>query len=153
MKHWTDYAEYSWEFEAGKHLADMGCDGPFKGAIVSDSFEALFERDKFDVIARKAIRLANLLEKWKIDDQVDLLARKQHDYGHDNILKFGKLGVRVRLWDKIARYENLKARVGEVKNESTFDTLVDIVGYCCIYQMVVDGSFTSALEADMGDNV
>ena len=41
------------------------------------------------------------------DDLVALLARKQHDYGPENILRFGNRGLLVRLHDKVARLENL----------------------------------------------
>ena len=36
-----------------------------------------------------------------------VLAAKQADYGHNNILRYGKTGLSVRIHDKIARMENL----------------------------------------------
>lgn len=39
------------------------------------------------------------------DKMHQLLCRKQHDYGHRNITKFGLIGVAVRMCDKIARAE------------------------------------------------
>ncbi len=88
-----------------------------------------------------------------------LIASKQHDYGHENIAKFGTEGLKVRLWDKVARYENLKRRhvdrTLEVNpsafvplNESIEDTLDDIVGYCIIGAMVERGTFYLSLAAD-----
>jgi hypothetical protein len=41
-----------------------------------------------------------------------LLCRKQHDYGHGNISKFGLIGVAVRMCDKIARAENMTKKGG-----------------------------------------
>jgi hypothetical protein len=42
-------------------------------------------------------------------EMVDLLCRKQHDYGHNNITNFGVIGVAIRMCDKIARIDNLKS--------------------------------------------
>jgi len=86
---------------------------------------------------------------WTLDAQVELLARKQHDYGHQNINKFGEQGVLVRLWDKIARYENLVRRGVEPENESLRDTLTDIIGYCVIWQMLKNNTFQLPLECDL----
>lgn len=148
---WTDYDENSWEYQAGKALVTMKCDGPFKA--IKASFADLYEADQFDALARKAMAAINTTPQqggaWTIDDQVELLARKQHDYGHANIDKFGSAGVRVRLWDKIARLANLGSRIATAKNESYNDTLVDIVGYCTIYAMVKNGTFSFPLSTDM----
>jgi hypothetical protein len=151
MKKWNEYPDTSWEFQAGKVLATMRCDGPFKK--IAPSFAELYEADQFDALARKAMSTINTTPQqggaWTIDDQVSLLATKQHDYGHANIDKFGSAGVRVRLWDKIARYENLVARKADSAHESLQDTLVDIVGYCTIYMMVRNGTFSFPLSTDV----
>lgn len=145
---WTDYDESTWEYQAGKALATMKCDGPFKN--IKTSFAELYDSDQFDAMARKAMRELNLDPgSWLIDYQVELLASKQHDYGHGNITKFGHLGVRVRLWDKIARYENLMLRHGTAMNESVQDTLKDIIGYATILKMVQNGTFSYPLSADL----
>lgn len=148
---WTDYDENTWEYQAGKALATMKCDGPYKKIV--PSFAELYDADQFDSLARKAMSAINTTPQqggaWTIDDQVELLATKQHDYGHANIDKFGAAGVRVRLWDKIARYENLTARKTDGVHESIQDTLVDIVGYCTIYKMVQNGTFSFPLSSDV----
>lgn len=148
---WTDYDENTWEYQAGKALAAMKCDGPFKA--IKTSHAELYESGQFDVLARKAMGALNATPKpggaWTIDDQVSLLARKQHDYGHNNINKFGSTGVLVRLWDKIARLENLGSRQETAKNEAYDDTLMDIVGYCTIYMMVQNGTFSFPLSSDV----
>jgi len=79
---------------------------------------------------------------------VDTLIKKQHDYGHRNILTFGLAGVAVRLCDKIARMENLISRGGNAQNEALTDTYLDIVGYAAIALMLEDGSFELELEQD-----
>lgn len=63
---------------------------------------------------------------------VSTLIRKQHDYGHENISRFGRHGLLVRVHDKIARLNNLISRESSAKNESLCDTYVDIVGYSAI---------------------
>lgn len=69
------------------------------------------------------------------------LCRKQNDYGHENIARFGRLGLLVRVHDKIARLHNLLAKGGVPQNESIEDTYVDIVGYSAIGMMVERGWF------------
>ena len=75
----------------------------------------------------------------------DLVIRKQHDYGHDNILSFGEFGVLVRLNDKVARLKNLQGM--EAKNETVDDTWMDVAGYALIALMLRRGTFTMPLEA------
>lgn len=60
------------------------------------------------------------------------LVKKQRDYGPENIARFGRKGLLVRLHDKVARLENLTARGATPENESIADTYLDIIGYCAI---------------------
>jgi len=63
---------------------------------------------------------------------VDLLVRKNHDYGDDNLVKHGLLGIIVRLDDKLARLNNLykkENKNGMVTDEKIEDTIKDIIGY------------------------
>lgn len=77
---------------------------------------------------------------------VDTLCRKQHDYGHENIARFGRLGLLVRVHDKIARLNNMVKRGGAPQNESIEDTYTDIVGYSAIGMMVERGWFSLELR-------
>ena len=61
-----------------------------------------------------------------------ILVRKQKDYGPENIRRFGRQGLMVRLHDKVARLENLTGSNRTPNNESIEDTFIDIVGYCAI---------------------
>lgn len=61
-----------------------------------------------------------------------ILVRKQKDYGSENIRRFGRQGLMVRLHDKVARLENLTSLGRTPNNESIEDTFVDIIGYCAI---------------------
>lgn len=81
---------------------------------------------------------------------VELLAQKQHSYGHDNINRFGLQGILVRLSDKVCRLRNLLAR-GEDPQfaESVEDSWTDIVGYAVIGLMLEAGTFDLPLKADI----
>lgn len=81
---------------------------------------------------------------WSVDEMVDLLVRKQNDYGHDNINSFGLIGVVVRTSDKVARYNNLAGKAALA--EPRVDALVDLVGYAVIAVMLEDGTFNLQLE-------
>lgn len=69
------------------------------------------------------------------------LVRKQSDYGHHNISRFGRHGLLVRVHDKIARLSNLMTRSNNPKNEPIVDTYTDIVGYSAIGIMWERGWF------------
>lgn len=71
---------------------------------------------------------------FKIKEQtlVKTLIRKQRDYGPENIRRFGRQGLMVRMHDKIARLENLTSNEKNPNNESIDDTVMDIAGYAAI---------------------
>lgn len=79
-------------------------------------------------------------------DVAELVSRKQHDYGHGNILAFGAMGIVVRLSDKVARYQNLVGMHEKPSNESIEDTLLDMIGYAVLTQMSCDGTFLRKLS-------
>lgn len=76
--------------------------------------------------------------------------KKQHDYGPNNIAKFGLYGIMIRLHDKIARLENLlsSTRSGNnaVGDETVFDTLTDVVGYSTVGIMWLNNHFLLPLS-------
>jgi hypothetical protein len=91
-------------------------------------------------IGRKALKLAL--------ENVQLLDRKQQDYGSQNIARHGEFGVLVRCDDKTARLANLlKNRktlvladnpeecVEAPKNESVLDSWLDLANYGLIGAM------------------
>jgi hypothetical protein len=71
------------------------------------------------------------------------LVKKQRDYGHQNIAKYGRQGLIIRVHDKIARLENLTKRDidASVQNEPISDTILDIAGYSAIGMMWEDDLF------------
>jgi hypothetical protein len=74
----------------------------------------------------------------------DLLLRKHHDYGPTNIGRSpgGPLnGIRVRLWDKQARINNLIDKGAEPANESLRDSFLDLMNYAAIALVVMDGNW------------
>lgn len=79
---------------------------------------------------------------WRILDAAgNLLIQKHHDYGPKNIAESpgGPLnGLRVRIWDKIARINNLLDSGVEPSNESLRDSFMDLLNYSAIAMMVLD---------------
>lgn len=74
------------------------------------------------------------------------LVKKQRDYGPENIARFGRKGLLVRLHDKVARLENLTARGATPENESIADTYLDIIGYAAIGIMWETNQFLLPLK-------
>jgi hypothetical protein len=66
------------------------------------------------------------------EELITTLVRKQRDYGHHNIAKFGRDGLLIRVHDKVARLENLIANGSDAQNEPIRDTVLDIAGYSVI---------------------
>lgn len=66
------------------------------------------------------------------EEIINILIKKQRDYGHDNIARFGRVGIAIRLHDKVARLENLTTRNTSPQNESVVDNFIDLVGYAAI---------------------
>lgn len=143
------YRDGSWEWAADRALRQMGLDDTKRK--IDNSYRELYDVNMLSEVARKAMNELNTSGHWAIEDQVKLLARKQHDYGHENIQRFGQQGVLVRLWDKISRYENLTKR-DETANEPIVDTLMDMIGYCAIYVMILNNWFGFPLEGDMNED-
>jgi hypothetical protein len=79
---------------------------------------------------------------WSILDSAgNLLIRKHSDYGPKNIAHSpgGALnGLRVRMWDKTARINNLLDNGVQPSNESLRDSFIDLLNYCAIAILVLD---------------
>lgn len=97
----------------------------------SRSFEARYS--SWREVGAVAVLFAH---KFGIDLDTEILCRtlvrKQRDYGHENIRRFGSQGLYVRLHDKVARLENLLSSGATPENESLQDNVMDVVGYCAI---------------------
>ena len=76
---------------------------------------------------------------------LDIVVRKQRDYGHENIARFGRMGLLVRVHDKIARLENLLGAGRLPNHESIEDNVLDVIGYSIVAAMWEEGSFLLSL--------
>lgn len=120
---------------------------PANGRVTTElTYEQLYDTDAWVSLAQKAWTELNesLADVYRPNQMVKFLASKQHDYGVRNVLKFGHDGLKVRLWDKVARLENLRGKMA--LNETEIDTLVDMIGYVVIDQMLRRGWFELPLD-------
>lgn len=100
------------------------------------------------LIGQKALKLAL--------ENVQLLDRKQQDYGSQNIARHGEFGVLVRCDDKTARIANLlkqqpkldltddpseQAGPDKAQNESRLDSWLDMANYGLIGALVLKGEW------------
>lgn len=79
-----------------------------------------------------------------IDELYMLLLSKHHDYGPLNIAKSpgGPInGLRVRMWDKIARINHLTDTGASAEHESLEDSFKDLANYAIIGMMVLRGKW------------
>ena len=80
----------------------------------------------------------------KFSEAETILLKKHRDYGPKNISQSpgGPLnGLRVRMWDKLARINNLIDSGVEPENESLRDSFLDLANYSIIAMMVLDGDW------------
>lgn len=77
-------------------------------------------------------------------DLFNLLISKHNDYGPKNISQSpgGPLnGLRVRMWDKFARINNLVDNNVDPQNESLEDSFKDMANYAIIGLLVLQGKW------------
>lgn len=122
-----------------KNLVFSSVTGPAGGTEITGKFKifaSTYPYPEFSETSEKSKKMQDLCAQI-----LATLCRKQNDYGHENIARFGRLGLLVRVHDKIARLNNLITKGGVPQNESIEDTYVDIVGYSAIGMMVERGWF------------
>lgn len=103
-----------------------------KKAVSSTDFRA---PEKFDLDVMKTF-----------EELETLLLRKHKDYGPKNIALApgGPInGLRVRMWDKMARINNLVDSKQESLNEPLEDSFADLANYAIIGLMVLRGQWPS----------
>ena len=85
------------------------------------------------------------VDMWDVIDHCgNVLLSKQEDYGPLNIARApgGPLnGLRVRIFDKISRINNLIDESQDPKHESLRDSFLDLANYGIIALMVLDGTW------------
>ena len=128
--------------------AGMSGDGKY-----SNNDFARFWRELAWITQRAAENSGISLFNQKPVELATHICRKQADYGHDNISRFGRVGLLVRVHDKIARLENLLSRGVEPQNESLVDNYIDVIGYAAIGMMVERDWFTLNLDRDAIETV
>ena len=82
-----------------------------------------------------------IADMWNIFDSAgSLLLMKHKSYGPRNISQAPggpENGLRVRMWDKMARLNHILDNPGvDTNDESLEDTLTDLLNYCAIFIMV-----------------
>jgi hypothetical protein len=86
-----------------------------------------------------------IADVWRVlDGAGNLLLRKHKDYGPKNIAHSpgGPLnGLRVRMWDKVARINNLIDSKVTPSNESLRDSFVDLLNYSAIAILVLENKW------------
>ena len=106
--------------------------------------------DNLSADARKKLDEQFIIDVWAILDTAgNLLIRKHHDYGPKNIAHSpgGPLnGLRVRMWDKVARINNLLDSNVAPSNESLRDSFLDLLNYSAIAMMVLDKTWPELPE-------
>ncbi len=158
MNSWNDAAAanlariYSISPESGnidrlrRHLDEM-IDDYFLAAPDADSSECRLRWLRLGMKARDLGSHLGYSDFFALPaDMLEILVRKQRDYGHENIARFGRLGLLVRVHDKIARLENLLGTGSKPNNESILDNVADVVGYCVLGAMWEEGNFLLALQ-------
>jgi len=117
---------------------------------LSDPRSGFGNRDLTGAAYSDKIDEAFIADVWRIMDTAgNLLIRKHHDYGPKNIAHSpgGPLnGLRVRMWDKIARINNLLDSNVKPSNESLRDSYLDLLNYSAIAMMVLDGVWPEVPE-------
>jgi hypothetical protein len=101
--------------------------------VVAAEYWAILGRTAAVVAEKKEIfeEIDENLNYW-VDAISRILVRKQRDYGHHNIARFGRAGLLVRMHDKVARLENLLQWSTDPENESVVDNFIDVIGYASI---------------------
>ena len=112
---------------------------------LSDPRSGYGNRDYLDTTYTDKVNPEFIADVWRIMDTAgNLLIRKHHDYGPKNISQSpgGPLnGLRVRMWDKVARINNLIDTGKDAKNESLEDSFADLANYSIIALMVLKGKW------------
>jgi hypothetical protein len=100
--------------------------------------------------SRKKIDDEFVSNVWRVLDSAgNLLISKHHDYGPKNIAHSpgGPLnGLRVRLFDKMARINNLLDNKVTPSHESLRDSFIDMLNYAAIAILVMDGRWPEVDE-------
>ncbi len=76
-----------------------------------------------------------------LQEMLEIFIKKHKDYGKDNILDTGELGILFRINDKLCRIQNLTTKDKQPKNESIEENWRDIAVYAIIAIILRRGYF------------
>lgn len=158
--YWDNAARAAVEYIDGRdHPSRMGTIAKLRAIedlLINDFFAAeesdvQEERDRVkNLWAAMGAEAFLFAKKQNIELSVDsvskILVRKQRDYGPENIKRFGRRGLIVRMHDKVARLENLTEKNAVPNNESIADNVLDVIGYAAIGIMWEQGRFLLPLK-------
>ena len=111
-----------------------------RSGIYSSGDRHSFPDDNDTVTDYEELKFAINLDKI-FHNASQLLLSKHNDYGPKNISLSpgGPLnGLRVRMWDKIARINNLIDSGKNPEHEALRDSFIDLMNYSAIALMVID---------------
>jgi len=94
-----------------------------------------------ELIQRGSDSIFNEAVQQKFQHAKSVLLQKHKDYGPLNIALApgGPInGLRVRMWDKMARINHLLETGADPQNESLKDSFLDLANYAIIAMMVLD---------------
>lgn len=77
----------------------------------------------------------------ELSELLQIFIKKHKDYGKDNILDNGELGIAFRVNDKIRRLQHLLQKSDDPENEGLRDSWQDIAVYALIALLLRDGRF------------
>jgi len=132
-----DNEEWMKNYLAGKY--DFMLDALREGREFSQ-----LDADMQDAIRRGANYGFEIAVQQVFQHAKSVLLQKHADYGPKNISQSpgGALnGLRVRMWDKLARINNLLENGAEPENESLRDSFLDMANYALIAMLVLDGDW------------
>ena len=70
---------------------------------------------------------------------LEVYKNKNADYGSKNIDRFGRIGIMVRMQDKINRYITVSSNeISMVNDEKLTDTLEDLINYSYLFLIQSD---------------
>jgi hypothetical protein len=69
------------------------------------------------------------------NELLETFIKKNNDYGNNNLDTYGKIGIIIRMQDKINRYLNISKNNIEIKvdDENLNDTIKDLINYCYLF--------------------
>jgi len=87
-----------------------------------------------------------IIQMKKIQEEAfELFKKKNADYG-DAFAEYGKIGILMRIGDKLKRYISITSNgIQLINDESLKDTLIDLHNYAAMALMLIDEEENSAI--------